>query len=607
MAELAAILAKRRSITDASTETAVAQGKEREDARKRSTSWYSTEKTPERKSKRLPPPPRRPSGSRTNVKTSKIMSFSPLMAAAKPSSENDSEKQGINKPAEEPQGAQALPRDSSPPVASAANSESSSSIGMDNADLPQRRNSPSMSLSEVGDYIKDRRISESFIEELVDDGEVLKRRRSIESIEDVQMSQTSSESSNAFSSEAMPSRKQSSEEFESLGLLNDDDNLQIDALIDAESGEDDDSLTFGTPPTGKKMKATWDLYRGGHDDGMDDILYRSSGEQSQTEYSKEQHGSPLAIRLRARNKALERRVKLLEKELSTVKAELAALKSVKPDVPCQTDSVVPDLKTAETSTNKHVGHSRHTSMPDPLGIDNDVVEKPIDISRGRSSSLSRGTSLDQKDDIDEAANLSSGSRGLVSKTKSGRDMLLSDSPQRGSTSSDPQVENGQMSLNDQSRGRGSDNLFEEIDRDAERERQLMQNIHGSSDDDSSGDQVSVAGANMVEAPSVTYRASEAKRSRGYRRFLDNFRKREAIDLLTDIKRFVTSVLMPHKNVYGKLGGGRQDDSLEERSSQWFAYMDTRFRNHSIWEEASEEEVEEARGKYAGGFRIKCVL
>ena len=44
----------------------------------------------------------------------------------------------------------------------------------------------------------------------------------------------------------------------------------------------------------------------------------------------------------------------------------------------------------------------------------------------------------------------------------------------------------------------------------------------------------------------------------------------AVDLLTDIKRFVTSVLLPEKNVYGKGGAGMADDPLEKRAAQCFA-------------------------------------
>ena len=64
MAELAAILAKRRSITDASVEAEARQVREKKDSSDASASWRSADKTPEKKSKRLPPPPRRPSTSK---------------------------------------------------------------------------------------------------------------------------------------------------------------------------------------------------------------------------------------------------------------------------------------------------------------------------------------------------------------------------------------------------------------------------------------------------------------------------------------------------------------------------------------------------------------
>ena len=53
-------------------------------------------------------------------------------------------------------------------------SQSSSRNDINTDSLPQRRKTPSMSLSEVGDYIKDRRVSESFIEELLDEGKDLR-------------------------------------------------------------------------------------------------------------------------------------------------------------------------------------------------------------------------------------------------------------------------------------------------------------------------------------------------------------------------------------------------------------------------------------------------
>ena len=365
------------------------------------------------------------------------------------------------------------------------------------------------------------------------------------------------------------------------------------------------------------MKPTWSLYSGVEDESINDIPHGAENNddfgadsQPQGEYPSEQGGGPMAIRLRARNKALEMRVRLLEKELAEAKAKIAELMGEESEKSPENNSVEEELVFSTISTKDQIEHARHTLMSDPLGIDSDVIEKPIDVSHGRSSSLSRESSFGGNGGSSTDENSSSVGKGLGMKTKSGRDMLLGESPdRRGSASSDLRLERVQSGRGKDSeassRSKSTANLFEEIDRDAEEERQLHLKYHAESEDNRtkansdnsiSGAQTTDSEDSIVETPSDTYRSSEAKRSRGYRRFLDNFRKREAIDLLTDIKRFVTSVLMPHKNVYGNMGGGRQHDPLEERAAQWFAYMDTRFRNHRIWEEASEEEIEEARGK-----------
>jgi hypothetical protein len=139
---------------------------------------------------------------------------------------------------------------------------------------------------------------------------------------------------------------------------------------------------------------------------------------------------------------------------------------------------------------------------------------------------------------------------------------------------------------DSSPSRSSNSLFEEVDRDAAEEQRQLDEIGENNmfeavdDDDTEPESESVAD---------TYHASEAARSRGYRKFLDNFRKREALDLLTDIKRFVTSVLMPHKVVYDNQEEV-MNQPLESRASQWFSYMECQFRNHKIWEQSTEKEL-----------------
>jgi hypothetical protein len=131
----------------------------------------------------------------------------------------------------------------------------------------------------------------------------------------------------------------------------------------------------------------------------------------------------------------------------------------------------------------------------------------------------------------------------------------------------------------------SNSLFDEVDRDAEEEKRQLEEIGEANMFEPVDD--------PVESVSETYHASEAARSRGYRKFLDNFRKKEANDLLIDIKRFVTSVLMPHKVVYDN-----QEDVMAQplaaRTSQWFSYMESKFHTHRIWSNSNENELEMAR-------------
>jgi hypothetical protein len=515
-------------------------------------------------------------------------------------------------------------------------------------------------------------VSNSFIEELVDQGEELKRRSSLEVHADARTPPVSSHRpaaaptarSAAPSTGSVTASGDLSALLGSVGLPDNEDDEDVAAVLAADSdGEDGDELMFGASSSSRKrIKAKWGLY--GDEDDEGDLLLGGGGggggggsgsisgvdgSDSDRHALIENLGAGLGseMHLRARNKSLVSRVRMLEKDLAAAKAEIAHLKqSAVAAVAAATTQLMPDPKcvirgsnedessssirgardsttyiTADAAPPRPSRHARHTSMPDPFGIDDDVVEKPIDVSTGRSSSLSsRSSSFGQQSN-------NNGGNGDADKNnqKSGRDMLLSDSPVRGCTgavggggdgSDDGDGDDG----DDGDGGSGgnanrvlartsSANLFEEIDRDAEEERRLLEEALGSNggDGEANGDDVGSDktrvedaggdhGSTIVEAPSDTYHSSEAKRSRGYRRFLDNFRKRQAADLLTDIKRFVTSVLMPQKNVYGNGGGGRQNDALEDRATQWFAYMDTRFRNHSIWEEASEEELEMARGE-----------
>ena len=115
------------------------------------------------------------------------------------------------------------------------------------------------------------------------------------------------------------------------------------------------------------------------------------------------------MQLRAQNKSLASRVHMLEKELEAAKSQIADLKRAlsaakgapSPDSADSEGTAAEDNFTTARATpprSAHGHHARHTSMPDPLGIDNDVVEKPIDVSVGRSSSLSRASSLAQISD-----------------------------------------------------------------------------------------------------------------------------------------------------------------------------------------------------------------
>ncbi len=633
MAELAAILKKRRSITDAEPPPAAPA---------------AAEAVPESKSKRLPPAPRRRSSSKAPAGVGSDSKAEDAAGHAAPSPWPKSARVAQSSVGERPDSIRdagvspELVRDGgavdakTPASMRSARGGSSVSPSSPSSDTSERRKSPSTSsLSNVGDYIKDRRVSNSFIEELVDQGEELKRRSSLEV--NVNAPPSAARSAAAASSQGSTTASGvSSALLGEMGLPGSEDDTDVAAVLAAnsDSSEDGDTLLFGAPlSSGKRMKAKWGLYGGGGDDDDDDdlLLGAGSGDGGDTDRHAlmENLGAGSEMHLRARNRSLVSRVRMLEKELASAKLEITRLKQTAAQAAVIPAAVAPGFDPSSSdgyndvvsntfdATPRRAGrHARHTSMPDPFGIDDDVVEKPIDVSTGRSSSLSsRSSSFGQQSNICSDDN-----------QKSGRDMLLSDSPVRAGTGAagrDGIDDSGKGSDDSSGDGNvnvklaraGSTNLFEEVDRDAEEERRLLEEAGGShdgnadSEDDGSGgknrmrveDQGGDHGSTIVEAPSDTYHSSEAKRSRGYRRFLDNFRKRQAADLLTDIKRFVTSVLMPQKNVYGDGGGGRQNDALEDRAAQWFAYMDTRFRNHSIWEDAGEEELEMARGECSAEF------
>jgi hypothetical protein len=128
---------------------------------------------------------------------------------------------------------------------------------------------------------------------------------------------------------------------------------------------------------------------------------------------------------------------------------------------------------------------------------------------------------------------------------------------------------------------------------------IEEGCEGAEDDNTNSSQ------EVYSTTSSMFHISDSERSRGYRKFLDVLRESAAMDILSDIKSFLMSVLMPQAASQKQLRDSserlRPENpetldvvALDERCKVWFERMEEKFMVHPLWIDGDEKALIMAR-------------